>query len=194
MALKTRYSPLQQFSLANLFNSYADLSARGRLIAIAIVAFLLAVLLGLPISLVTAKITGLKKEITTAQKSFLQVSEKIDSYKEIKSQLSVIEEKYGRPLGGSLSSRVENMAKQLELKVDIREKPNQETEFLEINSVEVRLSQVGLNEIIQLIHDLEADKLTPMQIRRLQIKTKGSNRQQMDASFDVATFTLKKEV
>ncbi len=194
MALKTRYSPLQQFSFANLFNAYADLSSRGRLVAMGVVIALLAISLGVPISLVTAKITGLKKEITTAQKGYLQVSEKIDAYKDVKGQLSVIEEKYGRPLGGSLSSRVENLAKQLELKVDIREKPNQETEFLEINSVEVRLSQVGLSDIIQLIHDLEADKLTPMQIRRVQIKTKGANRQQMDASFDVATFTLKKEV
>ncbi|QQR80929.1 MAG: hypothetical protein IPJ69_01910 [Deltaproteobacteria bacterium] len=194
MALKTRYSPLQQFSLANVFNSYADLSSRSRMVALAVVGGVLLLLIGLPISLVTGKITGLKKEITTAQKGYFQVSEKVEAYKDIKATVASIEEKYGRPLGGSLSSRVESLARTSGLKVDIREKPNQETEFLEINSVEVRLSQVSLNEIIQLIHDLEADKLTPMQIRRLQMKVKGPNRQQMDASFDVATFTLKKEV
>ena len=193
MALKTRYSPLQQFSLANVFNSYADLSSRSRAVALVVVTLLLMIVLGLPISLVTGRITGLKKEITSVQKGYLQVSEKVEAYKEMKSAITAIEEKYGRPLGGSLSSRVENLAKQLELKVDIREKPNQETEFLEVNSVEVRLNQASLNEVIQLIHDLESDKLTPMQIRRLQLKTKGTNRQQMDASFDVATFTLKKE-
>ncbi len=194
MALKTRYSPLQQFSLVNIFNSYADLSSRSRIAALVGIGFLILLLIGLPISLVTGKITGLKKDIASAQKSFLQVSEKVESYQAVKAEVALIEEKYGRPLGGSLSSRVENLAKTAGLKVDIREKPNQETEFLEINSVEVRLSQVPLSDVVQLIHDLEADKLTPMQIRRLQMKVKGNNRQQMDASFDVATFTLKKEV
>lgn len=195
MALKTRYSPLQHFSLDNLFAFFAELPPVQKGIALAVVGLVVVLVLFLPLSLVTGKVGSLKKDITSAQKGYSQVMDKIAAYEKAKSEIEVLEAQVGRGGGGALTTRIENLAKQAGLNVDqVKDKAPTETDYLEINSLEVKISNVTLQQLLELLYNVENDKSAPMRVRRIQIKPKSNNRQILDVSFEVATFAVKKEV
>lgn len=194
MALKTRYSPLQHFSIANLFSAFSELSPRHKVMALGLAGLAVLLILFLPFSLVSGKVRSLKKEIASAQKGYTQVVEKIAEYEKIRTEMTALEEKFSRP-AGSLTSRVDAVARQSGLNVDqLKEKAPQETDYLEIDSIEVKLSGVGLQQLMEFLYNLENDRASPMRVRRIQIKPKSANRQLLDVNLEVATFILKKEV
>jgi len=194
MALKTRYSPLQHFSLDNFFTTIGELSPRNKVVAMAIAGAALVLTLFLPLSLVSGKVGSLKKEITSGQKGYKQVVDKIADYEAIRAEMTALEGKFGRP-AGSLTSRIDGVARQAGLNVDqLKEKAPQETDFLEINSIEVKLSGVNLPQLMEFLYNVENDKASPMRVRRLQVKPKFANRQLLDVNLEVATFILKKEI
>ncbi len=194
MALKTRYSPLQHFSLDNVMTSFGELSPARKILALGVVAAVLALLLFLPLSLLSGKVSSLKKDIASAQKGAAQVADKIAEYQRIKMETEALEGRFGKA-GGSLTTRIENAAKQSNLTVDqVKEKAPTETDYLEINSLEVKISNVGLKPLLELLYNLENDKSSPMRVRRIQVKPRNNNRQILDVSFEVATFSVKKEI
>ncbi len=194
MALKTRYSPLQHFSLENLFITFGDLTPQKKIVALVVVGLLVLLILFLPLSLFSGKVSSLQKEISNAQKGYSQVLEKIAQYEKTQRETEEIERRFSRPVG-SLNTRLETVAKQSGLTVDqLREKAPQETDYLEINSVEVKISNVSLMQLMELLYSLENDPTSPMRVRRIQIKPKFNNRQVLDVTFEVATFAVKKEV
>lgn len=194
MALKTRYSPLQHFSLDNFLTAFGELSPPRKLLALGVIAAILVLILFLPLSLVSGKIASLQKDIASAQKGALQVADKIAEYRKVKAETDVLEKRFGRA-GGALTTKIENAAKQSNLTVDqVKERAPTETDYLEINSLEVKLSNVALNSLLEFLHTLETDKASPMRVRRIQIKPKLNNRQILDVTFEVATFIVKKEI
>lgn len=194
MALKTRYSPLQHFSMDNLMTAFADLSTERKAAALVILGVVIFLILFLPLSLVSGKVSSMKREISSAQNGYAQVVEKAAEYKKTKAEIEALESRFGRA-GGALTTRIESAAKQAGLTVDqVKEKAPQETDFLEINSLEVKISNVVLSQLMDLLFGLENDKTSPMQIRKIQIKPKTNNRQILDVSFEVATFAVKKEI
>lgn len=193
MALKTKYSPLQHFSLDNLFTSLGELSPRNKILALVLVGAVFVLILFLPVSLLSGKIKSLEREIASAQKGYLQVQDKLSEYEQIRAEIEGLEKQFG-PGGGSLSSRIESIAKESGISVDqVREKAPQETDYLEINSLEVKLSNISIQQLMEFLYNLENDKASPVRLRRIQIKPRFSNRQLLDVSCEVATFILKKE-
>ena len=193
MALKTKYSPLQNFSMTNLFTAVAGLSPRNKIVAVGVAGLLIVLILFLPLSLLSGKVGSLRKDIAASQKGYSQVVDKIAEYERIKADIAALENRFGQT-AGSLTSRVENIAKQSNLTVDqLREKAPQETDYFEINSVEVKLSNVSLSQLMEFLYNLENEKTAPMRVKRIEIKPKTNNRQILDVSCDVATYILKKE-
>lgn len=193
MALKTKYSPLQHFSMENVLTAFGDQPPRNKLFSVIIIAVIVALILFLPLSLFSGKVSSLHKEITNAQKSYGQVANKLSEYARVKGDLAELDRQFGRS-AGPLTGRIDAMAKQAGLTVDqLTEKPAQETDYLEVNSVEMKLSNVSLSQLMEFLYNLENDQSAPMRIRRIQIKPKFNNRQAMDVSCEVATFSLKKE-
>lgn len=194
MALKTKYSPLQHFSLDNLFMAFAELSPPRKIVVLGGIVLVLVLILFLPISLISGKVSSLKKDIANAQKNYAQVEDKIAEYQRTKAAIDAIESRFGKP-SGALTTRIENAAKQNGMNVDqVKEKAPQETDYLEINSLEVKLSNVALSQLMEFLFSLENDKTSPMRVRRIEIKPKNNNRQILDVSFEVATFSVKKEI
>ena len=193
MALKTRYSPLQHFSMDNLFTAFGELSPRNKIIALAVTGLVVVLILFLPLSLVTGKIGSLKKEIANAQKGYFEVRDRISDYQRSQAEIEEMEKRFGGG-GGSLTSRVEAVARQSGVNVDqLREKAPQETDYLGISSIEVKLSNVSISQLTEFLYNLENDSPSPMRLRRIQIKPKYGNRQSLDVSCEVATFALRKE-
>lgn len=194
MAIKTKYSPLQHMSLDNLFTAFGELSPRNKAIALGATAALLLLILFLPLSLLSGKVKGLKKEIQTAQKGYSQVVDRIAEYQRIQGEIEELEKRFGGS-GGALTSRIEAIARESGIAVDqMREKPPQETDYLEITSIEVKLSNISISQLMEFLFNLENDRASPMRLRRIQVKPKSNNRQLLDVSCEVATFILRKEV
>lgn len=194
MALKMKYSPLQHFTLNNVFTAFTELSPRNKLVALGIISIVLILILFLPLSLFSAKVDSLRREISTARRGFRQVETKIAEYQKSKAEIEALESRFNRVSGGSLTSRVENAAKQAGLTVDqLREKPPQESDVMEISSIEVKLANISLSQLIDFLQGLEGDPSSSMRVRRIQIKPKYNNRQILDVSFELANFSIKKE-
>lgn len=193
MALKTKYSPLQHFSLENIYTAFGGLSPRNKIVALAVVGLVVILIIFLPLSLFSGKVSSLQKEIRSSQKGFDQVADKIAEYQRVQADIAALEQAFAGA-SGSLTSRVEGLARQAGLTVDqLREKAPQETDFFEVNSVEVKLSGVSLQQLVDFLLTLENEKTAPMRVRRIDIKPKNNNRQVLDVTCEVATFALKKE-
>ena len=193
MALKTRYSPLQHFSWDNLFASFADLPAVQKALALGVIGLVVLLVLFLPFSFATRKVSSLRKDIASIQKGASQVMEKISAYQKAKANMESLEKQFGGS-GGALTTRIENLAKQSGLTVDqVKDKAPMETDYLEISSLEVKISNVTLEQLLELLYNVENDKSSPMKIRRIQVKPRSNNRQVLDVSFEVATFAVRKD-
>ena len=192
MALKTKYSPLQHLSLENIYTAFAGFSPRDKILALGGIVVLFLILLFLPFSLVSGKIHSMQRSIETLQQGTREVEVKIADYHRAKEEIAALEKKLGAV--GSLTSKVEGVAKKIGMTVDqLKEKPVQETDFFEINSVEVRISGANLQQLTDFFNEIETDPSATMRFRRVQIKPKFSNRQLLDLSCEIATFSLKKE-
>jgi Tfp pilus assembly protein PilO len=193
MALKTRYSPLQNFSLDNLLTSFGEQPPAKKLLAVIVLAVVIGLLLFLPMSMLSGKVASLKKDIANAQKGYNQVVDKIAEYQKVKAESDALEKRYSTE-GSGLSGKIEKAATASSLTVDqVKPKAPTETDYLEINSIDVTLKNVDLKSLTDFLANLENDQSMPMRIRRIQIKPRLTNRQVLDVSFEVATFTVKKE-
>lgn len=193
MALKTRYSPLVKFSLDNVFTAFTEAPVAKKIIALAVVGGLVALLLFLPLSLVSGKVSSLKKEISTSQKGYEQVADKIAEYQRSKAEAEGLEKKFGGA-AVSLVPKIGGIAQQSGLTIEPPKPPKEtETDFLTINSIEVSVKNVSLPQLVELLYNIEHDA-TPMRVRKLTVKAKPTSRQILDATFEVATFSVKKEM
>ncbi len=193
MALKTKYSPLQKMSLENVFNAYQVLSPQNKLVATAIGGIAVLCLLLFPLTVISRQLSALKKDITTSQKSYRQVSAKVEELEQVKTDLEALEATFKKD-NASLTSKIEGMARDAGLTVSqLKEKPAQETDFLEINTVEVKISQAALPELMDFFYKIEHAPNGLMRIRKLELKTQRASRQHLDVTFEVATLVLKKE-
>ena len=194
MALKTRYSPLQHLSMDNLFTSFGDLPPKNKIIALSVAGLVMALVLFVPLSLFSSKLKTLKKDIQTIQKGQAQISDKITEYRSALDEVSVLERQFSGG-GGSLTSRVDAIARDSGINLDqLKEKAAQETDYLEINSIELKLSNIELSQLMDFLFNLENQKGSLMRVRKIEIKPRRGNPQILDVpSLEVATFNLKKE-
>ena len=192
MALKTKDSPLQRLSLENLYNAFAGLGPREKVAALAGLGLLVLLVLLLPFSLVSGKLRSMQREIASSQQGYREVVAKIGEYRKAKAEIDAMERKFGE--GGTVTSRVEGAATKAGLAVDqLKERAPQETDFLSINTVEVKLSNASLPQLIDFFREVENDPQQMMRFRRIQMKPKTTNRQLIDVSCEIATFALRKE-
>lgn len=192
MALKTRYSPLQHLSVDNLYSAFVGLAPRERLIALVGLGLLVLLLVFLPFSLVSGKLGSMKREIAAGQEGMREVSSRIEELKRAQQEIQGLERRFGS--SGSITSRVEGAARKAGLTVDqLKEKPSQETDFLEVNSVDVKVSGASLQQVVDFFYEIEQDPQALIRVRRVQLKPKFANRQLLDVTCEIATFALRKE-
>lgn len=193
MALKLKYSPLQKMSLENLYTAYTNLSPRNRLVALGVGIGVIGFVLLAPLSFISGQLNSLKKEIISGQKGQRQVASKIKEYEQVKAEIGEMERVF-RGGEGSLTSRLEGIAREVGLTLNqLKEKSPQETDYLEINSVEVKITEASLPQLLDFFYKLENTSTGLMRIRSVQMRPRLNNRSLLDVSCEVATFVLKKE-
>jgi len=192
VALKLKDSPLEHLSIENLYHAFSGLGPREKVIVLCGVGLVLLMLLFLPFSLASGKLHSMQRNAAGAQKGYREVLTKISDYRQAQREIQAIENKLGR--GGSITSRVEGIAREVGVSVkQLKEKPTQDTDFLVINSVEVRIVGATLGQVVEFLRKIEGDQRQLMRLRRIQLKPKYANRQLLDVSCEIATFSTKKE-
>ncbi len=197
MALKLRDSPLHHLSVANLYHAFDGLAEREKIFALVGIGVALLLLLFLPFSLVSGKIGSMQKTLVQMQEGTREVAAKIGEYRRVTKEIEALEAKMGR--GGSLTSRVEGIGRKVGMTFgQLKEKPPQETDFFEINAVEVRMQGTTLKQLTDFLSEVEGaglvgDPNNLMRLRRIQIKPKYGNRDLLDVSCEIATFAVKRE-
>lgn len=185
-------SPFQRLSVENLYQAFSGLVPREKWIVLVGAALVIALLLFLPISLVSGKLRSMQHRISEARKGFFEVQKKIQEHQSSQKEIREIEKGLGQ--GGSLTGRIENAATKVGISVkQLTEKPRQDTDFLEINSVEVQLVGTTIKQLTDFLFEIEHDANQTMRVRRFQIKTKYANRQLLDVSCEIAAFVMRKE-
>lgn len=185
-------SPFQRLSIESLYHAFNGLAPREKWMALGGMALVIILLLFLPMSLVSGKLRSMQHHISEAQKGFLEVRKKIQEYQASQKEIQAIEKSLGQ--GGSLTGRVESVANQVGISVkQLTEKPPQDTDFLEIHSVEVQLVGTTIKQLMDFLFEIEHETNQTLRVRRLQIKTKYANRQLLDVSCEIATFVMRKE-
>ncbi|MDO8461738.1 MAG: hypothetical protein Q7S98_02640 [Deltaproteobacteria bacterium] len=194
MALKTKYSLLSHFSVENLYNSFVALSPQNRLVAMGVGGFVVILLVLLPISIMSSKVGSLQREIGSSQDSVRQIAEKLEEYQKLKEAIDQMERSLGVGIS-SLPSAIETVASKNNLRSNLdslRGKPNVDTDFLEGQAVELKLSRVSLTQLVDFLYSVENYPSGLMKITKIQIRPMYSNRALLDVSLEIANYTLKK--
>jgi len=186
-------SSLKQI-LAPVRKAFAGLAPRERLL-VSIVGALLAVAivwLGVVMPLLGAA-DAVEERVATAEQRLELMKRLRREYDEVGQRLASVEERIRKGGRGNLRTNLERIAKQANVKIESMEpqaSPSNET-YREAK-VEVTLKQVGLNESIRYLHEIESAQQV-LSVKALRMRSRsdgkaapGSNL--LDVTFTVSSF------
>lgn len=195
MSIKLRYSPLKKPSFENLYHFLTGLSLREQLIVTGASILLIVLLVVLPLSMVSGKVNKLKKGISKSQSKSSEVIGKVSEYENIKAEIKDLEGKFGRGVS-AMTTTVESLLRKADLQKNIKvlkEKPMVPGDRFTEKPVELKLKNVSLQKLVDLLYEIESYPDALLRIRSLQVKPRYSNRSLLNVSLDVANITLREE-
>lgn len=183
---------LSQLKFENLYNQFLGLQPREQTMALAGVGVGLVLLIVIPIWLATGRLDKLQRTLDQGQKSMNEIVRSLDDYNQNKAKLMSIEAKLRAGFDVNANVTLENLAKQSNIKYDIRSRPNSVPKDLyNETSVEVNLKDVSLKQLVDYLYQIEYGGGRIMRIDRLRLKPTYSNRNLIDARFEVTSFQLQ---
>lgn len=196
MVLKSKYSALRRINIDALYNTFLGMTPREQIIAIVGIAVVLLIIIILPISLASSKISRMNNLLEKSQEQMSDIVHEIDGFNNAKAKLDALEG--GLKKGGDmpLSTTIENIADKVGVKDSIqsqKERPGINSELFDESIMEVRLLKVPLDKLVELFYNVESDKDRVLRISKMDIKPRHDNRQLFDAVFEVSTFKLAGE-
>lgn len=195
MALKAQYSLLNKPSFESLYNVLSNLSPRDKLIATGAAVLLVVLLIILPLSVVSGKISNLKKGILQSQTKFQQVLDKVAEYEYLQAEITGLEKKMGRGVK-SMTSTIESLTKKQQLANNVeglKERPTiQGDRFVEM-PVELKLRNITIKKLVEFLYSVETYPTALMQISKLQVKPLASNRAFMEVTMEISGISLRGE-
>ncbi len=195
MALKSRYSPLSKPNFTNIYNAFVMMTPREQLIAAIVGGLLIVILVIMPLSMVSGKVSSLKKGISKSQAKLQDVLDKVGEYQQLQTEIKALEKKYGRGIS-SMTSTVETLTRKVGLDTTIevlKEKPLAPGDRFSELPVDLKLKNATLKKLIDLIYEIESYPTAVLRIRNMQIKPRYSNRAFMQVSMDIANVKIAEE-
>lgn len=195
MGLKSKYSPLSKPSFENLYTALVNLRQREQLIAMGVGIALVVALFVMPLSMVSGKVSQLKKRIAESQSMYHEVLDKVGEYQALQADTKALEKQL---TGGvsAMSSTVETLTKRAKLQGNIevlKEKPAVPGERFSELPVELKLSNVTLEKLVELVYLIESYPTALLRIRSIQVTPKAANRAFLDVTMDIANIQLREE-
>jgi general secretion pathway protein M len=187
---KGKYSIVDRLRLGELWDSFIGLGPREQIMAGAGAAFVVLLLIVIPISCASSKLGGMEKQISSHEKDVAQIMDKITEYNQAQAKIDKLEKNIKPKSEVQLTTRLEALATRSGIGGNIdslKEKPGTPGEDYEELVVAVRVSKLSLNQVIEFLYGIESQKEIHMKISRLQLKPRYDNRGQFDVSFEVST-------
>lgn len=193
MDLKLSSLNLDKLKFTNLYNTYLGLTSREQTIALIVAGAILVLIVLLPVTVASRKLSSLEKDIDKANDQLREVVREIDRYQEIRGQLRVAEEKLMGGFDSSIATTMEALASRAGIgdRIDsLKEKPTAASDLFDELTVDVRLKRVGLKELIAYLHSIEQNPDKLLRLKKLEIKPRFDNKKQLNVSFSVSTYRL----
>ena len=194
MGLKSRYSLFRRFDLDSLYNTFVGLTPREQMMALGVSAFLLLLVVGLPISLMSGKLSGLEKRIDQSRETQKQVLRDIEYFQKLQADMKTVEDRFSRGFDSTITTTMETLAGQAGIREQIdslKERPPNPSDLFDENSVDVRLRKVTLPQLVDYLFKIEHHPQLLLRVKQIQIKPRYDNKQLLDVSFQVSTFRLQ---
>ncbi len=194
MGLKSRYSLLRRIDLDSLYNTFVGLTSREQMIAAGVSVFLLLLVIGLPISLMSGKLSHLEKRIEETRETQKQVLRSIEYFQKLQSELKTVEDRFSHGFDATITTTMETLAGQAGIREQIdslKERPPNPSDLFDENAVDVRLRKVTLPQLVDYLFKIEHHPQLLLRVKQVQIKPRFDNKQLLDVSFQVATFRLQ---
>jgi type II secretory pathway component PulM len=184
----------ERLNLEELYTNFLGLEARERVLALAGVGLVLLLIILLPISCASSKISKKEQNVLSHEKNMDDLMSKLQDYQTILNRMKSMETQWAGRSKISLSTTLESLSAQsgLDKNIDtIKEQPPATGDVLEEHAADVRLSRVPLAQAIDYLYKIENSSQGALKIKKLQIKPRFDNRQLFDLSFQVSTYVLK---
>lgn len=194
MSVKSRYPFLERLNLSSLYNIFLGLPPERQTLAIVGGIVALSFIILLPISLSSSKISNMEKLLGKHKKEMGDIVYEIEEYDRAKTRLEMMTENLKTGFDTALSTTLESAAGRIGIQGSIeslKEKPVVPTELFDELAVEVRLSKVTLEQLIDFLHSVENDRSKLLRVKDLRMKTRFDNKQLFDVSFQVSTYRLQ---
>ena len=194
MSLKSRYNILQRLNFEALYNTFLGLEGREQIFALVGAGLVVLILIGLPISLASGKLSSLEDQLEQGREKERQIVHKLDGYKQLQGQLKSLEAKIGGGFDPTLTTTMEQLAEKAGIKErieNIKERAPTPSEMYDEVAADVRLTRITVPQLIDYLYSIENDPSHFLRIRQIQIKRRYDNKQLMDVSFKVSTYKLQ---
>jgi len=184
---------LPSLKIGNLYNTYLGMNSREQTIALVVAGVIAALVIIVPISLASNKISRLERDIGRGQKQVREIVREIDKYQDLRAELLGAEKKLAGGFDSSIATTMESLATKAGIggHIDsLKEKPTAASDILDEVTVDVRLKKVGLKDLITYLHSIEQNPTKLLRLRTLDIKPRYDNKNELNTSFSVSTFRL----
>lgn len=193
MDLKLGSFDLEKLKFANLYNTYLGLTSREQTIALIAAGALLVLVVFLPVMVASGKISRLEQEIAKGNEQLRDVVHEIDRYQEMRGKLQTAEEKLMGGFDSTIATTMESLASKADIanKIDsLKEKPTASSDIFDELTVDVRMKQVRLKELITYLHSIQENPDKLLRLKKLEIKPRYDNKKELNTSFSVSTYRL----
>lgn len=196
MSLKSKYAIFERFNVETIYNTFLGLQPKEQIIALAVCGVLLLLIVIMPISLASGRISKLEKSIIAGKDQINDVMREIAEYNKDKAKLNSVESQLKSGFDSSISTTMEGIASQSGMKENIdslKERPLVPSDVYDEVGVDVRISRVGLQQLIDFLYKVENEKARVLRIKQLQAKPRYDNKKLLDVTMQVSTFKLSGE-
>lgn len=135
----------------------------------------------------------LDTKIASRSKQLQQVQQLQQQYQRIKGQVAALENRQTSAEDFSLFSFIENRVTRIAQRENLtamRPLPTIPHENMTEQAVEIKLERVSLGQIMQLLQSIDSAP-APLQVKRLQLKVRFDNPQQLDGSMQISAYSKK---
>lgn len=193
MELKFGSFNLSQLKIGNLYNTYLGMNSREQTIALVVAGVIAVLVIVVPVSLASGKISRLERDIDRGQKQVRDVVHEIDKYQDLRAGLLAAEKKLAGGFDSSITTTMESLATKVGIggHIDsLKEKPTAVSDILDEVTVDVRMKKVGLKDLMTYLHSIEQNSTKLLRLKTLDIKPRYDNKSELNTSFSVSTFRL----
>lgn len=193
MAIKLGGVSLDRLKLANLYSAYFGMSPREQTIALVVAAVVLVLIVILPVTVASGRISKLERDLDDGKKQFKDIMHEIDTYNQRKGELAQIQQTMAGGFDSSLTTTIETLAETngIKDKIDsVKEKAAAPSDMFDEVSVDVKLKKVNLEQVVNFLFAIEHHPEKMLRLKQLSIKPRYDNKQELDTSFTVSTYRL----